>query len=419
MVVVLHELPFQVVATGAMQADAGGCGGGGGDDHMTPEEIEKMLKMMSKITGRQAPAGSHQSDEPASKKAKLWHPEDGMESLRIAVIQQNICRDAVEQTIPAAGGGATAPAEAGGATAPAEAGGGATAPIKPASEPIAAAALHSYPPKGPPPLPVGGSSASAGSAGAAPIPDVQEGGSSASSAPAANVVAVPFAAAAAADPAAATAASSGDAATTPATGADQAIQWQLEQLQAQQRLVEQAPIPHKAQPHQKDLPATSSATTEVITIDTPQTSATHADASIGVPTGVPKACKSPPPVMQPPLTPPPPSWQMQMAKAPPAKAPSAIVPAADGIVPGAIVPGEAAAVTAAAGTVPPEAAAHAICAVNRQPVQPVPAAHAADDPAGGAAGDAAVVAVNPLPMAAWTGRCVFCLINCFCVEMNS
>ena len=418
MVVVLHELPFQVVATGAMQADAGGGGGGGGDDHMTPEEIEKMLKAMSKITGRQAPAGSHQSDEPASKKAKLWHPEDGMESLRIAVIQQNICRDAVEQTIPAAGGGATAPAEAGGATAPAEAGGGATAPIKPASEPIAAAALHSYPPKGPPPLPVGGSSASAGSAGAAPIPDVQEGGSSASSAPAANVVAVPFAAAAA-DPAAATAASSGDAATTPATGADQAIQWQLEQLQAQQQLVEQAPIPHKAQPHQKDLPATSSATTEVITIDTPQTSATHADASIGVPTGVPKACKSPPPVMQPPLTPPPPSWQMQMAKAPPAKAPSAIVPAADGIVPGAIVPGEAAAVTAAAGTVPPEAAAHAICAVNRQPVQPVPAAHAADDPAGGAAGDAAVVAVNPLPMAAWTGRCVFCLINCFCVEMNS
>ena len=343
MVFVPHELPFQVVATGAMQgagcADAGG-GGGGNDDHLTPEEIQKIIKAMSKITGRQAPAGCHQSDEPASKKAKLWHPEDGMEALKIALNtlneEQNICRDAMEQTIPAAGGGATAPAEAGGAgkalaetpqVAPA-----AQPPIKPAPEPTAAAALHSYPPKGPPPLPVGGSSASAGSAGAAPIPDVQEGGSSASSAPAANVAAVPFAAAAkaAADPAAATAASSGDAATTPATGPDQMIQWQLEQLQTQQQLVEQAPIPHKARPHQADLPATSSATTEVITIDTPQTSATHADASIGVPTGVPKACKSPPPVMQPPLTPPPP-WQMQLAKAPPAKAPGAIAPAADGI----------------------------------------------------------------------------------------
>ena len=418
MVVVPHELRFQVVATGAMQADAGGGGGGGGDDHLTPEEIEKMIKAMSKITGRQAPAGCHQSDEPASKKAKLWHPADGMECLKIALNslneEQNICRDAVEQTIPAAGGAPTAPAEAGGATAPAEASGGATAPIMPASEPIAAAALHSYPPKGPPPLPVGGSSASAGSAGATPIPDVQEGGSSASSAPAANVVAVPFGAAAA-DPAAATAASSGDAATT-LTGPDQMIQWQLEQLQTQQQLVEQAPIPHKARPHKADLPATSSATTEVITIDTPQTSATHADASIGVPTGVPKACKSPPPVMQPPLTPPPPSSQMQLAKA---KASSAIVPTADGIAPGAIVPGEAAAVAVAAATVPPEAAAHPICAVNRQPVQPVPAAHATDDPAGGAAGDAAAVAVNLLPMAARTGRCVFCLRNCFCVEMNS
>ena len=430
-----HELPFQVVATAAMEGAgcAAGGGGGGNDDHLTPEDIRKIIKAMSKVTRGQAPAGCHQSDEPASKKAKFWHPDDGIPSLQIAlnslIEEEDRCRHATEQTIPAAGGGATAPAEAGGAgkahvetpqVAPNQKVKPAPEPKKAAPEPSAAAALHSYPPKGPPPLPVGGSAASAGSAGAAPI----QGGSTASSAPAANVAAVPLAAAsnAAAYPAAATAASSGDAATTPATGTDQLIQWQLQQLQTQQKLVQQGPIPKNEPPQKADLPATSSATAEAIAKATPQTSATHADASIGVPTGLPKAAKSPPPthgipVMQLPQTPPPRPWRTPLATAP-----GAIAPAADGIPSASSFLGRAANDTA--GTVPPamEAAAVTVAAGT------VPAGGAAGDaagnPAGGAAGDAPVAAVGnaanwQLPAGAWTGRCVFCLINYFCVEMKS
>ena len=332
----------------------------------------------------------------------------------------------MEQTIPAAGGGATAPAEAGGAaTAPAETPQVApAAQPEPAPEPTATAALHSYPPKGPPPLPVGGSAASAGSAGAAPI----QGGSTASSVPAANMAAVPLA----------------PAATTPATGTDQLIQWQLEQLQTQQKLVQQGPIPKNEPPQKADLPATSSATAEAIAKATPQTSATHADASIGVP----KAAKSPPPthgipVMQPPQTPPPRPWRTPLATAP-----GAIAPAADGIpsassflgraandTAGTVPPAmEAAAVTVAAGTVPAGGAAGDAAggagAAGDAAGDPAggaaggAAGDAAGNPAGGAAGDAPVAAVGnaanwQLPAGAWTGRCVFCLINYFCVEMKS
>ena len=434
MVFVPHELPFQVVATVAMEGAgcAAGGGGGGNDDHLTPEDIQKIMKTMSKVTRGQAPAGCHQSDEPASKKAKFWHPDDGIPGLQIAlnslIEEEDRCRHATEQTIPA-------PAEAGGAgkahvetpqVAPNQKVKPAPEPKKAAPEPSAAAALHSYPPKGPPPLPVGGSAASAVSAGAAPI----QGGSTASSAAAANMAAVPLA----------------PAATTPATGTDQLIQWQLEQLQTQQKLVQQGPIPKNEPPQKADLPATSSATAEAIAKATPQTSATHADASIGVP----KAAKSPPPthgipVMQPPQTPPPRPWRTPLATAP-----GAIAPAADGIpsassflgraandTAGTVPPAmEAAAVTVAAGTVPAGGAAGDAAggaaggAAGDAAGDPAggaaggAASDAAGNPAGGAADDAPVAAVGnaanwQLPAGAWTGRCVFCLINYFCVEMKS
>ena len=414
-----------MVATGAMPgagcAGAGG-GGGGNDDHLTPEQIQKIMKTMNQITECQDPAADgtsrKSSGAPASKKAKLWHPESGMEGLQIClnslIEEQDREREtAVRTALAGAGGAATALAGAGGAaTALATA----QPSMEPAPEPIAKAALHSYPPKGPAPVPVDGSSAAAGSATPnRSIGDAPANVTGVPLAPAAKAAADPApatiaAAATAADPAATTAATAGTggaAATTPATGADQLLQWVAEQQQTQQQL-EQGPAPILPPPAKPDQPATSS---------TPTTAATHVDAPIGVHTGVAKAAKSPPPPLSPRVIPPP------HTRAPPAP----FVPAADGIpsansflgaaaiVTGGSVPLEieAAAVTVAAGTVPPEAE-----------VQPVPAAHAAGDPAGGVASDAAVVAVtqlanNCLPAGAWTGRCVFCLINCFCVRMNS
>ena len=384
MVFVPHDLPFQVVATaGAMQGACAGAGGGGGnDDNLTPEQIQKLIKAMAKVTHCPAPAADGTSVEPASKKAKCWHPESGMEGLEIALNSLIEEQEAMEhetaiRTATGAGGAATALAGAGGAaTALAETPQVAPAAqpsLEPAPEPIAKAALHSHHPKGPPPVPVGGSSASAGSAnpnrsiGAAPIPTVQDGASAASSDPAATT-----AAATAADPAATTAAAAGTggaAATTPATGPDQ-----TEQQQTQQKL-EQGPIPKLPPPTKADQPATSSTPTEVIATDTPQTSATHVDAPIGVHTGVAKAAKSPfpplPPTINLTLTHPP--HIQSLANDPPASDPSASDPPA-----------------------------------SDPPASDPPAG----DPAGGAAGEAAVVAVtqpahNWLPAGAWTGRCDF------------
>ena len=169
MVFVPHELPFQVVATGAMQgagcADAGG-GGGGNDDNMTPEKIQKIIKAMNEVTGCQAQAADGTSVEPASKKAKLRHPESGMEGLQVALNSWIEAQDRVRamehetavRSASGAGGAATALAGDGGA----------------------ATALAETP-----------QVALDCSIGAAPIPTVQDGGSAASSAPAANVTAVP------------------------------------------------------------------------------------------------------------------------------------------------------------------------------------------------------------------------------------
>ena len=409
-----------MVATGAMPvagcAGAGG-GGGGNDDHLTPEQIQKIMERMDKVYGCQAPAADATSTEssgaPASKKAKLWHPASVMEGLQLCLNtllqEQDRERDCNSSCQESAGAG-------GAATALAGAGGAATAlataqpSMEPAPEPIAKAALHSYPPKGPAPVPVDGSSAAAGSATPnRSIGDAPANVTGVPLAPAAKAAADPApatiaAAATAADPAATTAATAGTggaAATTPATGADQLLQWVAEQQQTQQQL-EQGPAPILPPPAKPDQPATSS---------TPTTAATHVDAPIGVHTGVAKAAKSPPPPLSPRVIPPP------HTRAPPAP----FVPAADGIPSAnsflgaaAIVTGgsapleiEAAAVTVAAGTVPPEAE-----------VQPVPAAHAAGDPTGAVASDAAVVAVtqlanNCLPAGAWTGRCVFCFNKLF------
>ena len=124
MVFVPHDLPFQVVATGAMQGACAGAGGGGGnDDNLTPEEIQKIIKAMDKVTHCQAPAADGTSVEPASKKAKCWHPESGMEGLQIAlnslIEEQERVRvmeqeTAVRPALAGAGGAATALAGAGG-----------------------------------------------------------------------------------------------------------------------------------------------------------------------------------------------------------------------------------------------------------------------------------------------------------------
>ena len=133
--------------------------------------------------------------------------------------------------------------------------------------------------------------------------------------------------------------------------------------------------------------------------------------------------------MQLPQTPPPRPWRTPLATAP-----GAIAPAADGIpsassflgraandTAGTVPPAmEAAAVTVAAGTVPAGGAAGDAAGGAAGGA----AGDAAGNPAGGAAGDAPVAAVGnaanwQLPAGAWTGRCVFCLINYFCVEMKS
>ena len=375
--------------TGAGCAGGAGGGGGGNDDHQTPEQIANIMKTMEQITECKAPADDDTSRKspgaPASKKAKVWHPESGMPGLELClnslIEQQDRER---EQALAAA-----------------------QSSMEPAPEPIAKAALRgSYPPKGPAPVPVGGSSAAAGSA--TPNRSIRDAPANVTGVAATDPAPATIAAAAtAADPAATTAAiagTGGAAATTPATGADQLLQWVAEQQQTQQKL-EQGPAPILPPPGKPDEPATSS---------TPTTAATHVDAPIGVHTGVANAAKAPPP----------PEFSHRVISPPHAKSPpAAILPAADGIPSASSSLGAAAIITG--GSVPLEIQAVAFTdAAGTAPPEAEVATHAAGDPAGGVAGDAPVVAETQLantwlPAGAYTGRCVFCLINCFCVRMNS